>query len=377
MKVLLINPWESNSLPPPSIGYLQAALKHWKVDVVAKNLPEAMIDTNDYDLVGVSFHSFSVKYARQIRDKFKGKLICGGHHPSALPEQMLSIGYDQVVVGEGENAIINIIQGNNNKVIYSKDCEHKYFYGINEIPIPDYTGLKYTGFSGDVPYGINIITSRGCPFSCNFCASSDFWKRKYTTRSSENVLNEINQRITEGFKTWIFEDDNFTANKKRVFEICSQLDGKLPWLTIGRAESLDEELCRELRRAGCYKIFLGIESLSQEVLDRCGKNTTVEKMMKGIEIAENAGIETISQFMVGLPGDTIKNIEETNYNLKRSKIKTMVVRILWILPNTEIHRKAKEHGFNDNIYLESGVPFYTYEQSMETLNQWTNLILNK
>lgn len=109
MRVLLINPWETGEFPPPSIAYLQAALKHWKVDVVVKDLPDAMIDTKSYDLVAVSFHSFSVKYARQIRDQFKGKLICGGHHPSAMPEQMLSIGYDQVVVGEGENATIDII----------------------------------------------------------------------------------------------------------------------------------------------------------------------------------------------------------------------------------------------------------------------------
>ena len=153
MRVLLINPWESDALPPPSIRYLQSALKHYAIDVTAANLAEAMNMNDDFDIVGASFHSFSVKYARQIRDKFRGHLICGGHHPSALPEQMLGIGYDQVVIGEGEDAIIDIINGNRDKII--RDCERKYFDGINDYPFPDYAGLTNMGI-----YRINIISSR-------------------------------------------------------------------------------------------------------------------------------------------------------------------------------------------------------------------------
>ena len=367
MRVLLINPWQSDVLPPPAIGYLQSALKYFKIEVKACDLEEAMTMNDDYDLTGVTFHSFSVKYARQIRNKFKGKLICGGHHPSAMPQQMLSIGYDQVVIGEGENAIIDIISGNDSKIV--RDCERKYFNGINDIPFPDYTGLNFGG-----SMGINIISSRGCPFSCKFCASTNFWGHKYIMRSAENVLSEIKKIKSEGFTTWIFEDDNFTANKKRVFDICSNLDGQLLWATVGRAESLDEELCRELYRAGCRSIFLGIESLSQDALDRMEKNTTVERMMKGIEIAEKRGIKTISLFLIGLPGDTIQNIQETHQNRLKSKITDYGINIAWVLPATEIYRKAKEKGFDDNVYLESGAPFYTFEQSIDTLNQWTKLI---
>jgi len=366
MKVLLINPWTPDQMPPPAIGYLQAALNHWKVEVVARDLNEAMNSNEDYDLIAVSFHSFSVKYARQIRDKFKGHLICGGHHPSAMPKQMLSIGYDQVVIGEGENAIIDIIQGNDSKIV--KDCDRKYFNGINDIPYPDYSGLGYSDPR------IPIISSRGCPFDCIFCGSSDFWHHKYKMRSAQDVLTEVNQKISEGFTTWIFYDDNFTANKKRVFEICAGLDGELKWECVGRAESMDEELCRELYRAGCRKIHFGIESLSQDALDRMGKNTTVEKMLKGIEIAETSGISTMSLFLVGLPGDTIKNIEETRYNRLRSKITQYGPNICWVLPGTSIYKKAREYGMNDDVYLESGTPFYCYEQSIETLNQWASAI---
>jgi radical SAM superfamily enzyme YgiQ (UPF0313 family) len=367
MRVLLINPWEGEVLPPPSIGYLQSALKHYGVDVVAKDLSAAMADNETYDITGVSFHSFSVKYARQIRDNVKGHLICGGHHPSALPEQMLSIGYDQVIIGEGENAIIDIINGNGDKIV--KDTERKYFPTINDLPFPDYTGLNFTG-----GMGMLIISSRGCPFSCLFCGSSIFWHHKWTMRTAENVIAEIEQRKSEGWRQFVFYDDNFLANKQRAYEICSYLDGSVYWEAVARAESIDDELCKELYRAGCRKLHLGIESLSQDALDRMGKHTTVEKMLRGVETAESNGINTMSLFLVGLPGDTLQNIEETRANRLKSRITQYGPNICWILPGTDIYRKAKEYGFNDDVYLESGVPFYTYEHSLAELETWSRSI---
>lgn len=368
MKVLLINPWEDDYLPPPAIGYLQAAIKHWKEDVTVCNLQQSLMIEDNFDLVGVSFHSFSVKYAKQIRNRFKGKLICGGHHPSAMPEQMLSIGYDQVVIGEGENAIISIMQGNNDKIV--NNCDSLYFHGINEMPIPDYSGISFGGC-----IGISIITSRGCPFACNFCASSDFWHHKYKMRSADNVLLEIERRKKEGYTTWIFEDDNFTANTQRIFDICSELDGNLKWQCVSRAADLEADLCAELYRSGCRKIWVGIESLSQESLDRCNKKTTVEKMLKGIENAVKAGISTFSLFIIGLPGDSEKDIEITKNRIKNSYITEIGTNLAWILPGTDIYKKAKGKGFDDNIYLESGAPFYTYEQSMDTLKNWEYQIM--
>jgi len=367
MKVLLINPWEDDYLPPPAIGYLQAALKHWEAEVSVCNLQQALTMNDEFDLVGVSFHSFSVKYAKLLRSKFKARMICGGHHPSAMPDQMLSIGYDQVVIGEGENAIISIIQGDDSKIISNQD--HKYFFGINEIPIPDYSGISFGGC-----IGISIITSRGCPFACNFCASSNFWGHKYRMRSAQNVLMEIEQRKSEGYTTWIFEDDNFTLNRERTYEICKGLDGKYLWQCTSRADVLDEDLCHELYRAGCRKLWLGIESLSQDSLDRCNKKTTVDKMLKGIENSYNAGIGSNSLFIIGLPGDTEKDIKLTSERIKGSCITEIGTNIAWIIPKTEIHRKANEQGFDDNIYLESGAPFYTYEQPFSVLENWKNQI---
>ena len=375
--ILFINPWVREIYPPPSIGYLQASIKKYfgdKINVHACNIDslDEILRKNNFDLVAVSFHSFSVKYALLIRGKVKNvKLICGGHHPSALPNQLLDIGYNQVVVGEGENAIIDILLGDENAIVKSKN---RYFESINELPFPDYSGL-----GDNWNDGYPIISSRGCPFTCNFCASSFFWGRKWYMRNVDNIIEEIQHRINNyHMTTWMFEDDNFTLNRKRAIEICSEIINnniKMTWQCASRAETLcDEELCDYLVRAGCKVVWLGVESLSQESLDRCGKNTTVEKMLKGIEIAESFGLSTMSQFIIGLPDDTLNNIIETANNIKKSAISRKDVNIAWILPNTEIYRKAKEMGFDDNTYLSQGAPFYTYEQDIGTLNKWGDII---
>ncbi len=363
MKVLLINPWHEDQLPPPAIGYLQSSLKAKGVDVIARNLQEAYELKDDYDLVGVSFHTFSMVHAVEIRNHFKGRLICGGHHPSALPEQMIKIGYDQVVIGEGEEAIMKIIEGNYDQIVRSEPTD------INLFPFPDYAGLKFTGF----PHGIPVISSRGCPFKCLFCGSSAFWGHKYKTRTAENVIEEIEHLKSSGYKTWIFYDDNFIANKKRALQICSAMDGSYIWEAVARAEDLDDVICNELYRAGCRRLHLGVESLSQDALDRMGKHTTVEKMLKGVECAEKSGIATMSLFLVGMPGDSFEDIEITRKYRLKSKITQYGANIVWILPNTEIYRKAKEYGFDEDSYL-SGVPFYTYEHSLTELQQWASQI---
>lgn len=363
MKVLLVNPWESDVFPPPSLGYLQAALKEASVEVKSCDLYEALKEDDIYDLVAVSFHSFSVKYAVGLRKMFKGRMICGGHHPSALPQQMLDIGYDQVVIGEGERAIVDIVNGNHEKIIHGIGCE------LDSLPFPDYTGFKMK-----LDWGFPVISSRGCPFECNFCASSDFWHRKWKMRSAVNIIEEV---LVKGYKKFMFEDDNFTLNKARAIQICDELSKikNISWQCASRAETLiDEELCINLKRAGCHTVWLGVESLSQDSLDRCKKNTTVEKMLAGIKNAHKHGLQTISQFIVGLPGDTQRNIDETVSNIRRNKIGKKGANILWILPNTEIHSKAKAMGFDDSTYLTGGELFYTYEQDIRTLYKWSLLI---
>jgi radical SAM superfamily enzyme YgiQ (UPF0313 family) len=364
--VLLINPWLGEIFPPPSLGYIQSAIQTIPgVNVTAMDIDCAFENNNDFDAIAVSFHSFSVKHARAIRERWPhARMIAGGHHPSALPEQLLSIGYDQIVVGEGENAIISIINGNIDTIVNGDPVD------VNKVSPPN-----YAGFRGDWSMGFPIISSRGCPFDCTFCASAIFWHRKWRMRSSENVLVEI---YAMPGKKFMFEDDNFTNHRGRTLEICAGLNGRgYTWQCASRADVLrDVDLCRALKNAGCHTVWLGIESLSQRSLDRNHKGTTVDRMLDGIETAESIGLHTMSQFIVGLPDDDQSDIDETVRNIGRSRIARRGCNTLWILPNTAIHTKAKTFGFTDDVYLDTGAPFYTYEQSIQTLNTWTHQINN-
>lgn len=367
MKILLINPWLPEVFPTPAVGYLASALRYYGYKVKLMDLLEAL-NTNEYfDVVAVSFHSFSVKYARVIRAKFNCKLICGGHHPSALPEQMLKIGYDHVVIGEGENALLSILNGNKDSIVYADKTN--YFGDTIEYPFPYYDGLKFTG-----EMGIPIISSRGCPYQCNFCASSKFWKG-YRARKADNVIKEIEYWISKGITKWMFEDDNFTINKRRAIEIAQGIKqlGNYTWQCASRAETIDDELAYNLASAGCKTIWLGIESFSQPSLDRCNKHTSVELMLKGIATIRKFNMDARCQFIIGLPGDTDNDINETVRVMKQNNIHAGG-NILWLLPNTQAYFKAKNKGFDDETYLINGAPYYTYEQDINKLNYWYQLI---
>jgi len=314
-----------------------------------------------YDFVGVTFHSFSVQYARRIRWMFpKAWMFCGGHHSSAMPEQLIATGYNQVVIGEGENAIIDILNGDTEKI---KTKSTEYFKTIDDLPFPDYTGLKY---SDNI-----VISSRGCPFRCNFCASTAFWGNKWRARSAESVIEEIRQK---GYQSWMFEDDNFTANKQRAMDICKGVKGH--WQCATRADNLDWEICKALKDSGCHTLWIGVESFSQRSLDRCNKHTTVDKMVRGIEVAERAGLQTMCQFIVGLPDDTIEDVRETARVIRKTKMSRVGVNTAWVLPKTNLYDRAKARGMSDGVYLETGAPFYTFEHSMEELHYWATIIMS-
>lgn len=385
-KILFINPWEGEMFPPPAIGYIQGATRSVfgnAVDTRARDLTNALelLKTEEFDLVCVSFHSFSVKHARKIRDAVKrGTLVCGGHHPSSLPQQMIGLGYDQVVIGEGENAIIDIVSGDSSQIITGGNS---YFKSVNDMPFPDYSGLTGTWKNTGSETGYPVISSRGCPFTCNFCASSAFWNKNIHMRSPQSVISELAHNIESyGMNNWMFEDDNFTLSKSRAKEICALISSEINakygmrhWQCASRAESLrDVELCKALLNAGCTTVWIGVESFSQSALDRCEKNTTVEKMVAGIEMAESVGLKTMCQFIIGLPGDTADDISKTVDVIKRTRMSRWGCNIAWVLPNTSIYENAKKHGFSDETYLESGAPYYTYETDMTKLLQYQNMI---
>jgi radical SAM superfamily enzyme YgiQ (UPF0313 family) len=162
-----------------------------------------------------------------------------------------------------------------------------------------------------------IMTSRGCPYSCTFCASCGFWKRKYRVRSPANVLSEIIM-LTEKFGVNEFQilDDNFTLHKQRALKICEGIiDAKLDitWnLPNGiRVDRVDRELLRKMKQAGCQYVTLGIESASQKILDRVKKNINLHQVKKAADLCRQEHLIVGGFFIFGLPYETRETALET------------------------------------------------------------------
>lgn len=388
MNILLLHPSQPSIFPPPGLAYLAATVRSERedVNVVATDLaglPDA-IQGPSFDIIGISLHSFAVRelpslLPRLRRHSPKARIIAGGHHPSAMPEQMLRHGFDQVISGPGENALLKAVEGDTSAHIAGEAVD------ANDLPVPDYSGF---GGSWQLPLfphvkALPVISSRGCPFTCNFCASSAFWRRKWFSRRPEHVIDELRAHIVKwGISGFMFEDDNFTLQSDRAIEICRHIREyilpqwpQIQWQAASRAEVLsDEHLCQALAESGCTHVWLGCESGSDEILARSGKQTTAEEQLKGIETAARFGLSTIGQFIVGLPGESEESVARTISFIQQSCLTRIGVNIAWVLPGTALYEIACRNGFDPESYFRS-VPYFTHEHSYRTLAGWQKSIL--
>ncbi|MCD6574388.1 radical SAM protein [Candidatus Aerophobetes bacterium] len=156
-----------------------------------------------------------------------------------------------------------------------------------------------------------VISSRGCPFNCKFCASKAYSK-EYRERSAENVIREVREIAELGHDDITFFDDTFTVNRKRVIKICEGIkELNINWRCLSRIDTVDKELLEKMYESGCYQIEFGVESGSQRMLDLMGKGYKLENIKKVFKIANDIGLETVAFFILGYPGETRKSILKT------------------------------------------------------------------
>ena len=366
MRVLLINPWSVDVMPQVSIGHLAGYLRHHGVDVQSIDAGRLHEVTGSPDIIGISIHSFAVPAALRVAAYCRktwpaAKVVGGGHHPSALPDQMMRTGlFDRVVRGRGEKPLLSM-------------CGVEESEDHGDIP-PDYRGLLSTGggITGLPGPIVPVVTSFGCPFKCAFCASADFWGGRWYPRDVNAVLDEL-ETLSPGVN-FMMEDDNFLANPARAIAICEGIKERMPgraWCCTGRAESLSNApMMQALKESGCTTVWTGCESFSQDTLDRMRKHTTVERMRAGLRTAIDHGIETMCQFIIGFPGDTQADVDATVANIVMGREITHIGRqVCWILPGTVVCDEAKARGFSEDAFL-AGVPTYTYEHPAGQLQAW-------
>ena len=226
-----------------------------------------------------------------------------------------------------------------------------------------------------------MVSSRGCPYACAWCNSSSIWDQTYRMVSPENMIREVEFLVNNyGKKIFVFGDNSFNVNLQRVEKFCDLLLEKnieILWSVSLRADILTPEIAHKMRKAGCYNVSIGIESANNEMLKRIGKGTTIEKVQEGIQMLKDAGIEIMSQYVIGSPGETLETVKESIAFAK--KVRCDYTNFYMVLPykGTKQWKYTEEcgsfvtkdihhfHSINPRIVFET--PEFPYKDRLEAI----------
>ncbi|MFC1815085.1 B12-binding domain-containing radical SAM protein [Thermodesulfobacteriota bacterium] len=229
---------------------------------------------------------------------------------------------------------------------------------LDKIPFPDRDSIPWQWYLeawySRRPF-MNMMTSRGCPYHCTFCLwPQSLYGHKQRFRSLDNVFSEIHLLMERyGLKEINIDDGTFTTSKQRVIEFCQRLqreNSQLVWTCNGRVDNLDDEMLAEMKASGCKMIRLGVESGSQEILDKIRKGLTLGQIEEGFKLVKKHGIQALGGFMFGFPYDSRKTVEETLDFAKKLSPDQVQFSINMCYPGTSLYEYAKK---NDLLLVES------------------------
>lgn len=306
----LINP---KTFPNLGILYLSAVLKQagHEVDVIdltgGGELPEI-----EADVVGISATTpqfpEAVKILSQIKEERRSQwVIAGGPHATVDPDSSLKAGFNQVVKGEGEQAIIEVAEGNTEKIIEMPPIDN-----LDIIPFPDRDSIDLDSYHYylDGARTTSMMTSRGCSFNCAFCCKT--WPRQVRFRSKENVLAEARAIRDMGYDGVMMYDDELLFRKERDWGIFYGFERiGLLYRCFTRADLLDEESAQIMASTGCKEVLIGCESGSNKILKNIHKGTTREQNIRAIHLLRKYSIQAKAALIMGLPGESWDTIRET------------------------------------------------------------------
>lgn len=410
-RVLLVRPMTPGgkygaTRPPAGIGYLSEYLEMHGIETRFMDLArrchmrevEKVIRDFTPELIGYSIFSFRHKVAydliREIKRRFPDILaVAGGPHISADREKaMLQCKeIDLAVTREGEQALLELCQGREyadvggllyrgaGGVAYTGD--RPFIRNLDDLPFPKYRRLRLRDYVEEKV----IISSRGCPFRCIFCSVKTSMGRRMRFRSASNVVDEIEYWWKRGVRKFDFEDDNFTFDPERVYAICDDieergLDGLFLRCSNGiRADRVDYDLLARMAEVGFRSIGIGVESGSNKVLKLMRKVEKIERIEATIRDACSLDYDVHLFFVVGVPGETSKDIRQSEaVALRYPVLKANFYNVI-PFPMTELHQRLENEGrlfrkadeyLNDTLNYSNEVLFTTPELGYWSRKRW-------
>jgi len=404
-KVCFVNPPQLNSIddrldPPLGLMYLSGVLEQNGIDVSISDLagkkrqewPDLIPQA---DIYGMTVFSASLNTSREIAKVMREKnrdavVVVGGPHPTSLPSETLSYPeFDNIISGEGEYAFLDFVRNVESGVKNEKIVRAKTINDIDTLPLPARHFVDMRSYTREVEgrKATSLITSRGCPYECSFCCK-DVHGRKVRYRSTDKILEEIARIQTDhNIYSFIFYDDIFTLNRKRLPTLCNELRKmNLTFRCNGHSGINTYEDYIMLREAGCQEIAFGIESGSQEILDKINKRTTVEQNIATILTAKRAGLLTKAYLVVGFPGETQETIDATKRFMDKADPDKFTLFQFVPLPGCDVYKHPEKYGitemnqdwdqfFNIAGQYEGGSTFKTNELSSERIKYLHNDLL--
>jgi len=401
VKVLLVNPPTANQFtlemdefvvkergfyPPLGIlslaTYLNRKTEHRAelIDCVAEEIGHeallARVAVSRPDVVGISSTTFTLidtlKAAEGVKRLLPKIHICvGGPHTRIYPrETIVREHVDSVVIGEGEFALAELCErlsrgaspegmpgvlykGPDGAILGDDTLLH--IKDLDALPFPDRSLIRnelYWSVIGETRPSTTLMTSRGCPYRCTYCLHD----RTYRCRSVPHVIDEIRNCLDLGIREILFFDESFAANRAHAKRLCEAIVAeklRFIWHVRIRLNNIDDELIEGLRRAGCRRLQLGIESGSQEILDRVSKDINLADIDPVFRKMKRAGFALFVDFMIGLPGEREEQVRSSIDLAKRLPADFAQFSIFIPLPHTEIYEEGLRNGTICNDYWQA------------------------
>jgi len=367
-------PLEEHPAPPLGVTYVAAAFEAVGAEVkifdyivsnYSKENLHKQLESFRPDAVGATSVTMNFYNARQIIHDVKDYdpeiiTIMGGPHVSFTADETLRRypEIDLIVIGEGEDTITELtpvlkqkgrwrdIRGiayrNGDDIIVT---DRRDFIGdIDRIPLPARHLLPISRYRA-LGFPVSIITGRGCPYSCIFCLGRKMVGSKIRKRNPALVLDEIEEILGYGFDRINIADDLFTADRERVKEICAGIRRRslnFKWSAFARVDTVSQEVLDLMARVGCDCVSFGVESGNAEMLKRIKKGIKLEHAVAAVEMCRRAGIFAHESFIIGLPGETMETLEETERYAKGTGA-VYSYHYLAPFPGTTVWEKIKDY----------------------------------
>ena len=333
------------------------------------------------DFIGIQIYTGTFLSAQNVAAIAKDinpstKIIAGGTHPTLDPIGTIKTGfYDYIIRGEGEYPVLELLnniplegiknltfKGKNGEII--SNPERGVIEDLDSMPFPQRDGF----YCGDkkIDKGA-IITSRGCPFQCTYCASPKIWNRKVRYRNIDSVFEELEIIVKDlGVSLVRFQDDTFTLKKERTMQLMEKMLSRnlnIKWLCDTRIDRLDKEMLQMMKRSGCVRLKTGIESGSDKILKKVHKGINVKKIKEVVKMIKESDISLTTYFMIGFPGETDDDIKKTIKLAGEIESDYHSLSVVAPYYGTQVYSDLEKEGFDfDKPHWE-----YFYHQSKEMI----------